>query len=108
MQRAEVNVEVCHVEEQGKSAKKRQSKRKKKSGKSQATRKKSKSSDSDRETEMAAADWEEEDELNASQYLQEQESHCHPDLTMIGKRSADETLPPEPVAKRARSAAPCA
>jgi hypothetical protein len=99
MQRAVVDVEVCHVEEQGKSTKKRQMKGKKRPRKSQATRKKPKPVDPDWET--AASVWEDEDELNASQYL----DGGDPD---VKKRSAEENLPgselgDEPVAKRRRT-----
>lgn len=99
MLRAKVNVEVCHVEEHGKTAKKRQTK-----GKTRAKRKKPKSVDSDWETETAASGWEGEDELNASQYLQGDD----PDLALVRKRPAEDTLPGielgnGPVAKRTRT-----
>ncbi|KAI0295465.1 VRR-NUC domain-containing protein [Russula brevipes] len=101
MQRAVVDVEVCHVEEQGKSTKKRQMKGKKRPKKSQATRKKPKPVDSDWETETVASVWEGEDELNASQYLD------GGDLD-VRKRSAEDNLSGselgnEPVAKRRRT-----
>jgi Fanconi-associated nuclease 1 len=104
MQRADVNVEVCHVEEQSKSTKKRQTKGKKGSKK---TRKKPKPVESDWESEIAVSGWEdEEDELNASQYLEGDD----PGFTLIRKRSEsmEDTLPgtelgDRPVAKRQRT-----
>jgi hypothetical protein len=89
MLRANVNVEVCHVEEQGKSTKKRQTKGKKRSKK---TRKKPKLVESDWESESAVSGWEdEEDELNASQCLQGDDIG----FTLVRKRSesVEGTLP---------------
>lgn len=102
MQRAEVNVEVCHVEEQGKSSTtKRQTKGKKRSKKTRATRKKLKPVDSDVETtETVISGWEDEDELNASQYLQGDDQGS----TLVRKRSAEDTeLGNKPSAKRPRT-----
>jgi Fanconi-associated nuclease 1 len=104
MQRAEVNVEVCHVEEQGKSTTKRQGKGKKRSKK---TRKKPKLVDSDVETtETLISGWEgsSEDELNASQYLQGDDQGS----TLVRKRSVEDTergteLGNKPAAKRPRT-----
>ncbi|KAH9997581.1 hypothetical protein BJV77DRAFT_983478 [Russula vinacea] len=103
MLRANVNVEVCHVEEQGKSTKKRQTKGKKRSKK---TRKKPKLVESDWESESAVSGWEgEEDELNASQYLQGDDTG----FTLVRKRSesVEGTLPctelgDRPMVKRLR------
>ena len=89
MLRAEVSVEVCHVEEQGKSTRKRQTKGKKRSKKTQTTRKKPKRVDSDWETETAVSGWEDDDDLNASECLQGDD----PGLTLIRKRSVEDTLP---------------
>jgi hypothetical protein len=99
MLRAKVDVEVCHVEEQGKSTKKRQNK-----GKKRARRKKPKPVDSDWETETVMSGSEDEDELDASQYLQGDD----PGFTLIRKRSAEDTLPGtelgnKPAAKRSRT-----
>lgn len=90
MQRAEVSVEVCHVEEQGKSTTKRQTKGKKQSTKRRrATRKKPKPVDSDVETtETVISGWENEDELNASQYLQGDDQGS----TLVRKRSVEDTM----------------
>jgi hypothetical protein len=90
MQRAEVKVEVCHVEEQGKSTTtKRQTKGKKRTTKTRATRKKPKPVDSDVETtETAISGWEDEDELNASQYLQGNDE----DSSLVRKRAAEDTV----------------
>jgi len=87
MQRAEVDVELCHVEEQGKSTTKRQTKGKKRSKK---TRKKPKVVDSDVETtESLISGWEEdEDELDASQYLQGDDQGG----TSVRKRSAEDAM----------------
>ena len=88
MQRAEVSVEVCHVEEQDRSSEKKQTTIKnKRSKRSHSTRKKKKSIESDWETPVS--EWDDEDELDASQYLQGGD----PDLTLIRKRSAKETSP---------------
>ena len=105
MLRAEVNVEVCHVEEQGKSTKKQQTKGKKRPKKTRTTRKKPKPVDSDWETETAVSGWEDEDELNASQYLQGDDD---PGFTLVRKRSMEDTLSDtelgnRPVAKRTRT-----
>jgi Fanconi-associated nuclease 1 len=101
MQRAEVKVEVCHVEEQGKSTTKtkRQTKGKKRSKK---TRKKPKLVDSDAETLISG--WEDEDELNASQCLQGDDRGS----TLVRKRSVEDTvrgteLGNKPAAKRPRT-----
>jgi Fanconi-associated nuclease 1 len=105
MQRAEVNVEVCHVEEQGKSTTKRQTKGKKRSKKTRATRKKPKPVDSDVETtETVISGWEDEDELDASQYLQGDDQGS----TLVRKRSVEDTmcgteLGNKPAAKRPRT-----
>ncbi|KAF8503697.1 VRR-NUC domain-containing protein [Russula emetica] len=110
MQRAEVDVEVCHVEEQGKSTTKRQTtgKGKKRSKKTRATRKKPKPVDSDVETttETLISGWEDEesDELNASQYLQGDDQGS----TLVRKRSVEDTvrsteLGNKPAAKRPRT-----
>jgi Fanconi-associated nuclease 1 len=103
MQRAEVNVEVCHVGEQGKSTTKRQTKGKnlKRSKKTRATRKKPKPVDSDVETtETVISGWEDEDELDASQYLQGDDQGS----TLVRKRSAEDTeLGDKPTAKRPRT-----
>ncbi|KAI0282107.1 VRR-NUC domain-containing protein [Russula aff. rugulosa BPL654] len=89
MQRAEVSVEVCHVEEQGKSTTKRQTKGKKQSKKRRATRKKPKPVDCDVETtETVISGWEDEDELNASQYLQGDDQGS----TLVRKRSVEDTM----------------
>ncbi|KAI9460027.1 VRR-NUC domain-containing protein [Russula earlei] len=90
MQRAEVSVEVCHVAELGTKRQITGNGKKK----SRAARRKPKPVD--REAETVISVWEEEDELDASQYLQESDL----DVTLAKKRSADETLPREPVAKR--------
>jgi hypothetical protein len=105
MQRAEVNVEVCHVEEQGKSTAKRQTKGKKRSKKTRATRKKPKPAGSDVETtESVISGWEDEDELDASQYLQGDAQGS----TLVRKRSAEDTvrgteLGNKPTGKRPRT-----
>jgi hypothetical protein len=102
MLRAKVDVELCHVEDQGKSTKKRQTKGKKRAKTTRATRKKAKPVDS--ETETMVSGWEDEDELNAPQLLQGDD----PGFILIEKRSADSegTLPGtesgNPVAKRPR------
>lgn len=101
MRRAEVNVEVCHVVERGKSTKKQKPKGKKQSKKSPAKRKRPKPIESDWET--AVSEWEDEDELNESQYLQGDLG-----LTLVRKRSAEQMLlgtklGNEPVAKRLRT-----
>jgi hypothetical protein len=109
MQRAEVNVEVCRVEEQGKSTTMRQTKGKGKkrseTRKTRATRKKPKPVDSDVETtEAVISGWEDEDELNASQYLQGDDQGS----TLVRKRSVEDTvcgteLGNKPAAKRPRT-----
>ena len=89
MQRAEVNVEVCHVEAQGKSTTKRQTKGKKRSRKTPATRKKPKPVDSDvGTTDTVISGWEDEDELDASQYLQGDDQGS----TLVRKRSVEDTM----------------
>ncbi len=89
MQHAEVSVEVCHVEEQGKSTK-QQTKGKKPSKKTRATRKKPRLVDSDLETtETVISGWEDEDELDASQYFQGDD----PGSTLVRKRSVEDTVP---------------
>jgi hypothetical protein len=97
MQRAEVNVEVCHVEELDKSSDKRQR------GRSKAKRKRPKPAESDWETEAMASGWEDEDELNASQYLPVVDTGP----TLVRKRSAESFTGPElggrPVVKRPRT-----
>ena len=105
MQRAEVNVEVCHVEEQDESNQRRQAKGKGRTKKSKAKRKRPKPIESDWETDsnIGVSGWEEDDELNASQYLPGNDSG----LTPVRKRSAD--TPPDtelrnqPVVKRQRT-----
>jgi fanconi-associated nuclease 1 len=103
MQRAEVKVEVCHVEEQGKSTTtKRQTKGKKRSSKTRAKRKKPKPVDSD--TESVISGWEDEDELSASQYLQGDDQGS----TLVRKRAAEDTvrgaeLGNKPTTKRPRT-----
>lgn len=104
MQRAEVNVEVCHVEEQGKSTTKRQTKGKKRPKKTRATRKKPKPVDSDVETtDTVISGWEDEDELDASQYLQGDDQ----DSALVRKRSVEDTMRGtelnKPAAKRPRT-----
>jgi hypothetical protein len=108
MQRAEVNVEVCHVQEQGKSTTMRQTrgKGKKRSEKTRALRKQPKPVDSDVETtEAVISGWEDEDELNASQYLQGDDQGS----TLVRKRSVEGTavggteLGNKPAAKRRRT-----
>ena len=109
MQRAEVNVEVCHVEEQdkGKSTAKRQTKGKKRSSKkTRATRKKPKLVvDSDVETtESVISGWEDDDELDASQYHQGDDQG----RIQVRKRSVEDTvrgteLGNKPTAKRRRT-----
>ena len=90
MQRAEVRVEVCHVEEQSKSTTKRQTKGKKRSKKIQTTRKKLKPVDSDLETtETVISGWEGEDESNASQYFQGDDQNS----ALVRKRFAEDTMP---------------
>jgi len=103
MRRAEVNVEVCRVEEQDKSNEKRQTKGRERSKKSKTTRKKRKPVESDWETESVASGWEDEDELNASQYLPVDD----PVLTLVRKRSASPSteLGNKPAMKRARTSA---
>lgn len=100
MQRAEVNVEVCHVEEPDKSSDKRQTKSR---GRSKAKRKKRKPAESDWETEAMVSGWEDEDELDASQYLPVVDTG----LTLVRKRSAESFTGAElggrPVAKRPRT-----
>ena len=100
MLRAMVDVEVCHVEDQGKSTKKRQTKGKKRAKTTRTTRKKTKPVDS--ETETMVSGWEDEDELKASQLLQGDD----PGFILIEKRSAEGTFPgtelENPVAKRPR------
>jgi hypothetical protein len=102
MQRAEVNVEVCHVEELVKSSDKRQTKTKSK-GRSKGKRKKPKPAESDWETEAMVSGWEGEDELDASQYLPVFETG----LTLVRKRSAESFTGAElggrPVVKRPRT-----
>jgi hypothetical protein len=103
MQRAEVSVEVCYVEEQGKSSeKKKTTSKKKRSKKSQTTKKRQDLVVSDWETPVS--EWEDEDELNASQYLQGSDV----DPTLVRKRRVEETSPGieignEPTTKRPRT-----
>lgn len=108
MQRAEVNVEVCHVQEHGKSTAKRQTKGKNKTrSKTQATQKTTRKkpkpvdSDVDSETETVISGWEDDDdELDASQYLQGDDQ----DSTLVRKRSVEDTeLGNKPAAKRPRT-----
>ena len=106
MLRADVDVEVCHVKEQGKSSTtKRQTKGKKRSKDTRATRKKPKPVDSDLETiETVISGWEEDDELNASQYLQGDDQGS----TLARKRSVEDTVSDTelgnmPAAKRPRT-----
>ena len=100
MQRAEVNVEVCHVEELDKSNNKRQTKGK---GRSKAKRKKPKPAESDWETEVMVSGWEDEDQLDASQYLLMDATGP----TVARKRSAESFTGAElggrPVVKRPRT-----
>jgi hypothetical protein len=101
MQRAEVSVEVCYVEEED-SEGKRTTTKKKRPKKSHATKKTRKPAESDWETPVS--EWEDEDELNASQYLQAGDV----DLTPVRKRSVNESLAGidvgnEPAAKRLRT-----
>jgi hypothetical protein len=100
MQRAEVNVEVCHVDEQNKSSEERHTKGK---ARSKAKRKKPKPAESDWETEAMVSGWEDEDELDASQYLPVVDTGS----TLVRKRSAESFAGAElggrPVVKRART-----
>ena len=107
MQRAEVNVEVCHVEEQesDKSNERRQGKGKGLK-KSKIKRKKPKPVESDWETDSEIAvlsGWEGEDELNASQYLPGDDSGP----SLVRKRPAESSLDSElgdqPLMKRHRT-----
>ena len=105
MQRAEVTVEVCYVEELGEPSKKQRTTIKKRSMRSKAKRKKAKLVDSDWET--PASEWEEEDELDASQTLQEDDLN----LALVRKRSAEDTSPGvdsenRPAVKRLRTEMP--
>ena len=104
MQRAEVTVEVCYVEELGEPSKKQRTTIKKRSTRSKAKRKKAKPVDSDWET--PASEWEE-DELDASQTLQEDDLN----LALVRKRSAEDTSPGvdsknRPAVKRLRTEVP--
>jgi len=105
MQRAEVTVEVCYVEELGEPSKKRRSTIKKRSARSKPKRKKAKLVESDWET--PASEWEEDDELDASQHLQEDDLN----LALVRKRSAEDPSPDinsenRPAVKRLRTELP--
>lgn len=93
MQRAEVNVEVCHVAEQDESNERRQAKGKGRSKKSKARRKKLKPIDFDwgTDSDITVSGWEDEDELNESQDLPGDD----PGPTLVRKRSADTSLDAE-------------
>ena len=103
MQRAEVSVEVCHVEEQDKPSNKKQTTSKTmRSTRSQAKKRKQKPVESDWET--PESEWEDEDELAVSQDLQV----GNLDFARVRKRSADEIssnidFGNEPVTKRLRT-----
>ena len=105
MQRAEVNVEVCHVAEHDESNERRQAKGKGRPKKPKARRKKPKPIDFDwgTDSEIMVSGWEDEDELNESQYLPGDD----PGLTLVRKRSADTSpdteLGNQPVVKRQRT-----
>jgi hypothetical protein len=105
MQRAEVTVEVCYVEELGESSKNQRTMTKKRPMRSKPKRKKVKLEDSDWETPVS--EWEEDDELDASQNLQEGDLN----LDLVRKRSAEDTWPgtdleKRPAAKRLRTELP--
>ncbi|KAI9466069.1 VRR-NUC domain-containing protein [Lactarius psammicola] len=104
MQRAEVTVEVCYVEELGEPSKKQRTTIKKRPTRSKPKPnwKKAKQVDSDWET--PTSEWEEEDELDASQNLQEDDLT----LALVKKRSAEDNSPGidsenGPAAKRLRT-----
>jgi hypothetical protein len=103
MQRAEVSVEVCHVEDRDKPSNKKQTTSKtKRSTRSQTKKRKQKPVESDWET--PESEWEDEDELDISQDLQVGDL----DLARVRKRSADEISPSidfgnEPATKRLRT-----
>jgi Fanconi-associated nuclease 1 len=104
MQRAEVTVEVCYVEELGEPSKNQRKAIKKRSTRSKPKRK-VKLVDSDWETPVS--EWEDDDELDASQNLQEDDLTLDP----VRKRSAEDTLPgidleKRPAAKRLRTELP--
>lgn len=101
MQRAGVNVEVCHVAEHDES---NEAKGKGRSKKSRARRKKLKPIDLDWGTDSntTVSGWEDEGELTESQYLPGDD----PGLTLVRKRSVstspDTELGDHPVVKRQR------
>jgi hypothetical protein len=102
MQRAEVSVEVCHVEEQDKSSNKRQiTSKTKRSTRSQAKKRKQKPVESDWET--PESEWEDEDELAVSQDLQVADLDLY--FARVRKRSADGISHniDEPATKRLRT-----
>jgi hypothetical protein len=104
MQRAGVNVEVCHVAEQDESNERRKAKGKGRSKKSRARRKNLKPINLNLETDSntTVSGWEDEDELTESQYLPGDD----PGLTLVRKRSTstspDTELGNQPVVKRQR------
>ena len=102
MQRAEVTVEVCYVEELGEPSKNQRTMIKKRSTRSKPKRRQVEQVDSDWETPVS--EWEQDDELDASQTLQEDDL----DLDLVRKRSAEDTSPSidlekRPAAKRMRT-----
>ncbi len=104
MQRAEVTVEVCYVEELGEPSKKQRTTIKKRSTRPRPKPKRKKAKQEDSDWEIPTSEWEEEDELDASQNLQEDDLT----LTLVRKRSAEDTSPcinseNGPAAKRLRT-----
>ena len=102
MQRAEVTVEVCYVEELGEHSKNQRTMIKKRSTRSKPKQRQVEQVDSDWETPVS--EWEQDDELDASQTLQEDDL----DLDLVRKRSAEDTSPnidleKRPAAKRMRT-----
>lgn len=110
MQRAEVTVEVCYVEELGEPSKNQRTMIKKRSTRSKPKRKQIKQVDSNSDWETPVSEWEEDDELDASQTLQEDDLNLD-QLDLVRKRSAEDTSPgidleKRPAAKRLRTELP--
>ena len=110
IQRAEVTVEVCYVEELGEPSKNQRTMIKKRSTRSKPKRKQIKQVDSNSDWETPVSEWEEDDELDASQTLQEDDLNLD-QLDLVRKRSAEDTSPgidleKRPAAKRLRTELP--
>ncbi|KAI0273485.1 hypothetical protein BC834DRAFT_210888 [Gloeopeniophorella convolvens] len=101
MQRAEVSVEVCHVEEYGKPSKSKQPKVKREKMAKPPSAARSRRQPADSESETAVSEWggedAGEDELNASQYIQGLDMAATlvatPPTTQTRKRPAEDTSP---------------